>query len=855
MMTSRKTYAAWGKRDKHDGMIHLLVNHCMDVAAVFARLMELPVIRSRLETTADVTLTDTLCQRLSALVFLHDIGKLHPGFQAKGWASELYNKNRRGHSKEGWEFLKLAWKYSDHPFHMTMQLVERWGDATGPLLAAVFAHHGRRVEHPNGPMLKDWDSPSLEHYDWQGEARNIDMALRRWFTQAFEYVDEPLPESPQFHHEVAGLITLADWIGSDTRFFPFDATYDLGYNSIAHSAAKEALEAIHLDLAHVTEQAVPSFAKLTNHPTPNPAQAVLGSVGTESQLVILEAETGSGKTEAALWRFVQLFIAGKVSSLYFAVPTRAAARQLHSRVVKAISRAFGPDLADSVVLAIPGMLKAGDSIGKRLPEWAVLWDDDSKSTHRRWAAESATRFLASFIAVGTVDQAMLAGLQVKHAHLRGSVLSRSLLVIDEVHASDTYMSEILKQLLDGHLATGGYAMLMSATLSARARVHWTGEMLPEFTAACSTPYPAVWVKNEKSPRVADARRSKLVQIEAVPTMDPVETANRAITIAKKDARVLLIRNTVTKAVETWHAIKEAGEGSLLMQVGQGPALHHGRFAAEDRTALDLEVEAMLTKDTARERRGCIVIGTQTLEQSLDIDADFLITDLCPMDVLLQRIGRLHRHNLPRPKGFETARAIVLMPENGLDHLAEPNFENGLGGWMEADGWFNGIYRDIVGLELTRRSIEEDPLWRIPDMNRDLVEGTTHYDCLTKLIKEKGNTWDSYYQLHGGTEAAAKMVAKLNCLDREEPFDNVQFPRDDESIMTHLGEEGTILPLDPPPVGPFGNRLTLIALPARWSRGIKKDAKIVAEPDQNGLIISVGEKRFRYSRVGLERIST
>ena len=852
-MTSRKTYAAWGKRDKHDGKIHLLVNHCMDVAAVFARLIKLPVIRNRLETTSNVALTDTLCQRLSALVFLHDIGKLHPGFQAKGWDYELYRKNRRGHSKEGWEFLILAWKNSDHPFHKTMQLVVRWGDATVPLLDAVFAHHGRPLEHPAVPMLKDWDSPSLEHYRWRDEAQNIDKALYNWFPQAFEQVEAQLPDSPQFHHEVAGLITLADWVGSDIRFFPFDDTFNLGYNSKADSAAKEALEAIHLDLTFVTEQTVPSFTKLTTHPAPNPAQAVLGSVGTESQLVILEAETGSGKTEAALWRFVQLFIAGKVSSLYFAVPTRAAARQLHSRVVKAISRAFGPDIADSVVLAIPGMLQAGDSIGKRLPEWAVLWNDDSKSTHRRWAAESATRFLASFVAVGTVDQAMLAGLQVKHAHLRGSALSRSLLVIDEVHASDTYMSVGLKQLLDGHLTTGGYAMLMSATLSARARAHWTGEVLPEFTAACSTPYPAIWVKDEKTPRVADATRSKLVQIEAVQTMDPVETANRAITIAKKGARVLLIRNTVTTAVETWRAVQGAGEGSLLMQAGQGPALHHGRFAAEDRAVLDLEVEAMLTKDPERKRQGCIVIGTQTLEQSLDIDSDFMITDLCPMDVLLQRIGRLQRHRLPRPNGFETARVIVLMPENGLDHLAEPSFENGLGGWMESDGWFNGIYRDIVGLELTRRSVDEQPLWRIPDMNRALVEGTTHYDCLTKLIKEKGTTWEKYYQLHGGTEAAVKMFASLSCLDRNEPFD--LFPRKDERIMTRLGAEGIILQLDPPPVSPFGNCITQIALPAQWSYGIKKDATILTVSDQNSLIISVGEKRFRYSREGLQRDST
>ena len=249
---------------------------------------------------------------------------------------------------------------------------------------------------------------------------------------------------------------------------------------------------------------------------------------------------------------------------------------------------------------------------------------------------------------------MLAGLQVKHAHLRGSALSRSLLVIDEVHASDAYMTEILKRLLDGHLATGGYAMLMSATLGARARVRWTGETLPKFGVAREVPYPAVWVGGENEPRTAtDAvhPETKAVYLETVPTMDPAETAKRAILAAERGARVLVIRNTVRTAVATWRAVQEAGSGPLLMQTAERPSLHHGRFAVEDRALLDQAVETALLPDKDREQRGCVVIGTQTLEQSLDIDADLLMADLCPMDVLLQRIGRLQRHDLLRPAGF------------------------------------------------------------------------------------------------------------------------------------------------------------------------------------------------------------
>ena len=842
---------AWGKTDKDSGESHPLAHHSMDVAAVFARMLQQPVIRDRLEAAADAPLTHSARQRLAALAFLHDVGKLHPGFQAKGWAPGNWRGPTNGHLKESWAFLLLAAKWPEHPFHATMRQILEWGEAVSPLMLAMIAHHGRPVEVPMAPTLREW--PSLAHYDWRAEACRMGDALQRWFPGAFESGHEPLLGEPRFCHEVAGLAALADWIGSDRQFFEFEVPFTLDYHTKAQDIAARALTAIGFDSRTLAASPAPSFVKLTGFAKPNPAQSVVGDVGSEARLVILEAETGSGKTEAALLRFTQLLAAGAVSGLYFAVPTRAAARQLHGRVDKALRRVFG-GAAPEAVLAIPGMLLAGEFEGRRLPHWRVRWDDDATSAPQRWAAEHATRFLAAPVAVGTVDQAMLAGLQVKHAHLRGSALSRSLLVIDEVHASDAYMIEVLARLLDGHLATGGYAMLMSATLGAHARVRWTGEPLPGLGAASATPYPAVWVKGEEDPRApAEAGRPKTVYPENVPTMDPAEAAKRAVSAADRGARVLVIRNTVSMAVATWHAVQEAGAGPLLMQAAEGPALHHGRFAVEDRALLDRKVEEALGPAKDREPRGCIVIGTQTLEQSLDIDADLLITDLCPMDVLLQRIGRLHRHDLARPPGFETARALVLLPEGGLDRLTKPDFENGLGGWKTGDGGFEGIYCDLAGLELTRRLIIDNPIWRIPQMNRTLVESATHPDCTAALIAEKGEAWDRYDRLNGGARAAEGMVARLNVLDREAPFDDsLRFPGSDERIMTRLGEEGVILMLEPPPDGPFGCPVTRIAVPARWSRGITKDDHVEITRDEVGLMLSVGERCFHYSREGLAR---
>ena len=828
----------------------------MDVAAVLLRLLHLPVVKNRLETVANAELTEVTCQRLAALAFLHDIGKLHPGFQAKGWPTEMRPKFVHGHTKESWEFIQLAYKWPKHPFHRTLQRILEWGQSTVPsLLAAMFAHHGRPIDPPAAPSLSSWNVPlATQQYDWAIEAQTMDSALLGWFEGAFVNDAKPLPDPAPFHHLIAGYAALADWIGSNVEFFPFRAPFSLGYDNQAHAKAKEALLGIGLDIEHLASFKTPSFRELTGHIAPNPAQATVGDVEPDARLVILEAETGSGKTEAALWRFAQLLAAGKVSGMYFAVPTRAAAKQLHGRVDKAMKRVFGVD-APEAVLAIPGTIKAGEFEGQRLPHWRVLWEDSNGPVSRRWAAEHATRFLAASVAVGTVDQALLAGLQVKHAHLRGSALGRSLLVVDEVHASDAYMIEVLHRLINGHLAAGGFAMLMSATLGSKARIRWTGEARPKPVAAIETPYPAIWVGGEPKPRpTTGTGKSKTVHVEAIPTMSSTTAAQRAIQAAEQGARVLVIRNTVQGAVEVWRTVEKLGAGPRLMQVRQGPAVHHSRFAVEDRALLDQAVEEVLGPDKNRAAQGCIVIGTQTLEQSLDIDADLLITDLCPIDVLLQRIGRLHRHDLARPDGFHECRAYVLVPENGLDRLAEPTFCNGLGGWKK-DGGINGIYLDLASLELTRRLIDEQQSWQIPEMNRELVEGATHPDRLAALIGEKGARWERYDRDVGGAEAAKSIIAQLNALDREHDYASLRFPSSDERVMTRLGEGAVVLDLPEPLKGPFGPPITRIPLPAHWARGAgdgNETINIIAAT-RTPVKFEFAGQQFHYTRAGLEKV--
>ena len=849
---------AWGKFSKEAGTFHPLAHHCMDVATVFMKLVQMPIVRNRLTEAAGQPVNDLQFDRLAVLVFLHDVGKLHPGFQAKAWQKGSWRGKPRGHLSEGWSFVILAAKDRDHPFHHEISQILRWGEESvvSDLFHVMFAHHGRPVAYPANPTNLDWHNPSHNEYDWRKEAESFRDTMMHWFGDAFNCETEMLPNSERFHHELAGLVVLSDWLGSDESVFRHKSPLSIDYKRKAQKRASQALKMFHPNAELLAALPPPDFTGLTGYASPNPMQSGIGAVDPAEKLVILEAETGSGKTEAALWRFTQLLATGMVSGLYFAVPTRAAARQLHLRVVKAMQRAYG-DKAPEVILAIPGMLRAGEFDGKMLPGWEVRWSDDKVKVPERWAAEQANRFLAATVAVGTVDQAMLASLTVKHAHLRGTTLSHNLLVIDEVHASDAYMTEIIHQLLRGHLAVGGYAMLMSATLGARARARWMDKTTPDYNDACDTAYPAIWTHGKAAPcAVRQGSQSKTVLLRSTPTMCTEEAAKSAIAYARQGARVIVIRNMVKTAIETWRAVKDQGEGSLLMQVNGGAALHHSRFAAEDRSLLDNAVESILKPDKGRKSLGCIVIGTQTLEQSLDIDADYLITDLCPIDVLLQRIGRLHRHTkLRRPEGFESASCEVLIPEEGLDNLAdpEPAFDNGLGAW-EDDG-MHGIYQDLASLELTRRLIAEQSEWNIPEMNRALVEGATHPQRIDELLSEKGEAWIRYENKVCGSRIAESMHAKMNTLDRNRRFDgDLEFPDADDRIMTRLGEDGIVLNLPDPVEGPFGSEVNKITLPARWSRGLRGDEDTAIETTDNGLKISVGSHCYLYTREGLDRDS-
>jgi len=826
----------WGKTDRVSRETHHLAHHSADVAAVLISLFQLPTFRARADTAVGRAISGDEIACLGALAFLHDIGKIATGFQAKGWDG-LPAVTRRDHLRCGWRWLI----HSDDPEEAldgNAGLIAGWDDIL-EWFRLLFAHHGRPVEDPG----LGWGADAFDRvgaYDPRTAEREMGQCLLRWFPEICTHAPPPL--TPAFAHFFAGILALADWLGSDRRAFDFVSELDEDYWTKTLNKAQTWLAEIGLDARTQALGRQADWQLISDFPTPRKAQEVVAQVPAKERLVILEAETGAGKTEAALWRFAKLYEAGEVDALYFAVPTRAAARQLQARVNAAAARMFRAP-APEAILAVPGQALAGEARGSRLPGFEVRWDDTEAVTPTRWAAEHATRYLAAQIAVGTVDQVMLGGLKVKHAHLRGAAMSRSLVVIDEVHASDAWMTAIQQSLLTAHMALGGHVMLMSATLGSVTRAAWRSEDAPDLDAAVAAPYPAIWTATDCHPAAGTDDSQKAVSVRVETGWSGREAANIAVDAARKGARVLVIRNTVDRARETFEACLSAAP-ELLFAANGRPTLHHSRFAAEDRALLDARVEEEFGKRAAGV--ACILVGTQTLEQSLDIDADLLVTDLCPMDVLLQRIGRLHRHARGRPDGFVEPRALVLCPESGLDPLTHTP-ENGLGAFDKAVS-LSGVYLDVPGLAATMEQIKAHPVWRIPAMNRALVEAATHPDALEHIAHRQG--WEGYRARVIGKTIAETLGAENVVLDRRQPFPD-SFP-DDEAVRTRLGEEGALLTLPDGVTGPFGTPIRTIALPAHWSRGITGEDEVRAT-DEGLLTITVGSRGFIYDTAGLRPV--
>lgn len=849
----------WGKlkRDKENGEILEILklsDHCLDVAMVFRSLCELPAILRTLNRSTGDSFTSMQLDRLGVFAFFHDLGKCNWGFQAKKDPKALLTA---GHVKETLPLFFDSSLASEFYQIFECERLIRWVDgpeAVFRLFLASISHHGRpafsiddAVSLNNDKAVKFWQ-PNQNTYPMDG-LRELFSIARKAFPAAFDDAGKPIAVTETLQHHFAGLVMLADWLGSHSEaFFPFQ--HRGNRLEWSRTQAELALRSVGLDVRpyvdHITAQR-PEFKEIFGF-SPYPLQARLSRTDL-NPLLIAESETGSGKTEAALFHFLSLFAAGEVDSLYFALPTRVAARELYERVLTTIQRAFGDD-CPPVLLAVPGYARIDGEPPGTLPSEDRMFFEPGQYRHeRRWSAERPKRFLAATVAVGTIDQALLSAMRVGHAHLRRACLDRALLVIDEVHSSDVYMRALGRRMIAEHLKVGGRILLLSATLGSAARQEYLQLDGPidgeSFQKAASNPYPSLSAPGNAVEALANPEvRPKSVRIEPLSIMESLEALIPRIEKATLSGmRVMVLLNTVNRAVaffkmaDTSPALK-----NILFSCNGVPCPHHGRFAKVDREVLDKEVSRRLGKGSPA--GALLLIGTQTLEQSLDIDADWMVTDLCPMDVLLQRIGRLHRHDRGhRPNGV----CSVLLPE--IENLGTYLRDNGEVRPGTPAG-MGTVYEDLRILQLTRDMLATSPVFDLPGDNRWLVESATHPEKIESL---EGECWVKHGQ-HIQGKIHAMLMAASGAVIPGAHFGEFSFPSAlDARLMTRLGLDDRRLSLGDYYISPFGQRIQEMDIPGHMSRDLEQDQAYSVDVALEGLLIRVGRNAYWYSRFGLEKI--
>ncbi len=369
-------------------------------------------------------------------------------------------------------------------------------------------------------------------------------------------------------------------------------------------------------------------------------------------IVVIEDLTGAGKTEAAIVAAHRLMRAGAADGLYWALPTMATADALYARLARSYGRLFADANRASLVLAhasrdFNDVFQKSIALGEHTEAHYgsgpnALDETTASAACTRWLADDRRKTFLADVGVGTIDQALLAILPSKHQALRLAGLSRRVLVIDEVHSLDAYQGALVETLLRFHAVLGGSAILISATLTRPARqklvaafaqgAGWRKPPLDDPSFPCASVVDACGVRQTPTPKSRGTLRDLPVR-HISDTAGALEVLREA---AHEGRAAVWVRNTVQDALDAFTEVRAALPDATI-------ELFHARFALGDRLRIQDGVLGRFGKRSEARHRNAILIATQVVEQSLDCDWDVMLSDLAPIDLLIQRAGRLHRH--------------------------------------------------------------------------------------------------------------------------------------------------------------------------------------------------------------------
>jgi CRISPR-associated endonuclease/helicase Cas3 len=624
----------------------------------------------------------------------HDLGKAAPVFQSKeSLITAPLDKLLHQGIRDGGLNLKYYMEYSEREashHSIVSHAILRRHDFAESVAVVLGAHHGKP---PSNAQLND-----LNAYD-----TNCGFNNENW-----RRVQEELLHHALVHAEMeksdarsvvlkkpaqvllSGLVIIADWIASDEKLFPLIELN--GFVGDSEHRANEAWAKLGLtncwdagnDCEDLYKRRFPIVC-------PRPVQEELLQVMKnclKPGIVVVEAPMGEGKTEAALAAAEIMANRTRRGGVFFALPTQATSNAMFSRVLNWIDTIDEYGDKHSILLAHGKADFMEDYRKIKLSENTRVGDaedDDGESVIvHEWLSGRKKGILSDFV-IGTIDHVLMAGLKQKHVMLRHLGLANKVVIIDECHAYDAYMSQYLEKVLNWLGVYGVPVIVLSATLFSEKRKQLIDAYLNQDSTQTrkAVPWKGIEAGTAEKPKWVDSREYPLItytdnrEVKQAVVKGPKRSIDVAIrllsenTIADTLEEMLsgggcagIIVNTVKRA-QLWYRelVNRFGESSVR--------LIHSRFISCDRASKEEKIQQLLGPDKAKRTGKLIVIGTQVLEQSLDIDFDLLFTDICPMDLLIQRMGRLHRHDSSRPEKLRDAVCLILgIDESGFDGGAE-----------------------------------------------------------------------------------------------------------------------------------------------------------------------------------------
>lgn len=799
-MTEPQLMAAyWGKANPSvpsEAGHHTVLAHSLDVAAcAFTLLQKHEVVRTQIVDDSGLA-PDTIAITIAAICALHDIGKLDTRFQRKAPAiADLLRPESAttatmpyDHGAEGFRQLEADESALDS-FDTLVGLPAL------PLLRAVCGHHGTLPVSAEPAPSRQSIAPELRRADARARESFVEIIANFFTGRGAVLPWRSVVEGPLVQR-VAGLCAVADWVGSDVEHFPYAAgPVDLeSYWSSACTRAGAACEAAGLVRVPIRRL---GFSELFPGYEPRDVQTITEPILLdEPALIVIEAEMGKGKTEAALSMASRLLQKGMGDGVTVALPTMATSNAMFARVTAVASRLF--EAGSQVHLALAHGKASRHPGFRRLAERSLqAIDQDATEASvacARWLLNKK-RILLAQLGVGTIDQALQAALVVRHQFVRMFGLSRNVVIIDEVHAYDAYMEVLLDHLLRWLGALRVPVILLSATLPSERRAAlaraWTGEeasegqLVDDESTARARPYPLVSVTTRRettlhADSVGACTGSREILLESSCREDDdeqhvVRVASRLLAAAASGARVVWIRNTVREAQRAFRAIdRERGDLSAT--------LFHSRFRGCDRSIIEQDVLERFGKEARG--GGRVLVATQVVEQSLDLDFDEMHSDLAPIDLLLQRIGRLHRHERGRPEGFGQPRLIVHVPP--AEAVAKLDF-----------GPSQYVY-DTGTLWIANHLLLARDHIALPKDIRPLVEATYHSAARAELLATAGPRLLEQEAALGDKLRGRRANAKRCCIPPTSVDVDGQVALDDDDdavqAFTRDGRSATILPL-------------------------------------------------------------